>query len=155
MLNGGSVGIGTTSPKANLDVNDDLRVNRYHKNVFSYYTLASASNQYFHIKTGVGTNQVCMHMYHVEGYAYDPSAILDERFGFHTDSGGSIYRKSYKGTYANNIYKSSDNKVVLVFGPIDTYYTSFMVHLIESGMYTELFVKPTAATYSSSNSGAY
>lgn len=155
ILQGGNVGIGTTSPQANLDVNTDLRVNRYHKNVFSYYTVASASNQYFHIKTGVGTNQVCMHMYHVEGYAYGTNAIVDERFGFHTDSGGSIYGKSYKGTYANNIYKSSDNKVVLVFGPLNTYYMSFMVHLIESGMYSELFVKPTAATYSSSNSGAY
>ena len=153
--NTGNVGIGVTNPQADLDVDQDLRVNRYHKNVFSYYTTASVTNQYFHIKTGVGTNQVCMHMYHVEGYAYGQNAIIDERFGFHTDSGGSIYGKSYKGTYANNIYASSDNKVVLVFGTMTTYYASFMVHLIESGMYTELFVKPSAATYSSSNSGAY
>jgi hypothetical protein len=151
----GNVGIATTSPQANLDVNEDLRVNRYHKNIFKFHNTTSASNQYFHIKTGVGTNQVCMHMYHVEGYAYGQSALLDERFGFHTDSGGGIYGKSYKGSFANNIYESSDNKVVLVFGPINTYYMSFMVHLIESGMYTELFVKPSAATYSSSNSGAY
>jgi len=153
-LKSGKAGVNQTSPQYQLDVSGPIRASRHTRSVHYYGTTDTASNQYFHIKTSVSTSQVCMHTWHVEGYSYGSGAILDERFAFHTDAGGSIYTKSYKGTYANNIYKSADSYVVLVFGQLSTYYTHFNINLFE-GMYTPLNSTVLAVTYSSSSSGVY
>lgn len=153
-LKSGKAGVNQTSPQYQLDVAGPIRASRHTRSVHYYGTTDSASNQYFHIKTSVSTSQVCMHTWHIEGYSYGSGAILDERFAFHTDASGNIYTKSYKGTYANNIYNSADNYVVLVFGQLSTYYTHFNVNLFE-GMYTPLNSTVLAVTYSSNNSGVY
>jgi hypothetical protein len=155
ILSGGNVGIGTTTPDYELDVNGSIRAGRVTTNVHYYATTNSASNQYFHIKTSVNANsQVCMHTWSVEGYAYGSAAIIDCKLAFHTDASGGIYGKSYLGSLANNIYKSTDNYVVLVFGTVNTYYTHFYTNLFE-GMYTPLNSTVLAVAYSPNNSGVY
>ena len=151
----GNVGIGTTTPDYELDVNGSIRAGRVTTNVHYYATTNSASNQYFHIKTSVNANsQICMHTWSVEGYAYGSPAIIDCKLAFHTDASGGIYGKSYLGSLANNIYKSTDNYVVLVFGTVNTYYTHFYTNLFE-GMYTPLNSTVLAVAYSPNNSGVY
>ena len=151
----GKVGIGTTTPDYELDVNGSIRAGRVTTNVQYYATTNSASNQYFHIKTSVNANsQTCMHTWSVEGYAYGSSAIIDCKLAFHTDSSNNIYGQSYLGSLANNIYRSGDNYVVLVFGTLNTYYTHFYINLFE-GMYTPLNSTVLAVSYSPNNSGVY
>ena len=151
----GKVGIGTTSPDYELDVNGSIRAGRVTTNVQYYATTNSASNQYFHIKTSVNANsQICMHTWSIEGYAYGSGVIIDCKLAFHTDASNNIYGKSYLGSLANNIYRSGDNYVVLVFGTLNTYYTHFYVNLFE-GMYTPLNSTVLAVSYSPNNSGVY
>ena len=151
----GNVGINTTSPDYKLDVNGSIRAGRVTTNVEYYSTTNSASNQYFHIKTSVNANsQTCMHTWSIEGYAYGSQTIIDCKLAFHTDSSNNIYGLSYLGSLANNIYRSGDNYVVLVFGTLNTYYTHFYVNLFE-GMYTPLNSTVLAVAYSPNNSGVY
>ena len=95
-----------------------------------------------------------MHTWSVEGYAYGSQSIIDCKLAFHTDSSNNIYGKSYLGSLANNIYRSGDNYVVLVFGTVNTYYTHFYINLFE-GMYTPLNSTVLAVAYSPNNSGVY
>jgi len=155
VFTGGNVGINTTSPDYELDVNGSIRAGRVTTNVQYYATTNSASNQYFHIKTSVNANsQTCMHTWSIEGYAYGSQTIIDCKLAFHTDSSNNIYGLSYLGSLANNIYRSGDNYVVLVFGTLNTYYTHFYVNLFE-GMYTPLNSTVLAVAYSPNNSGVY
>jgi hypothetical protein len=159
----GNVGIGTTSPGSStkLFVNGQTTLKRLQKQVYNFYTTSGSS--YVHFKTtlklsGSGAH-VGMWSWRFYGYSYGTARIIDSYFGLHADGSGNIYSPAYQDqgefAFCTNMYKSSDNFLVIV-GLIDnTYYFGLDVdiHHTMAYSYTELGI--STHSQSANTSGVY
>lgn len=98
------------------------------------YNQDFSTGRYMHLKTNhpVGSNsgEYSMILFEYIGYRYSPAATVHTIVGFHP-WGTSIYNASATnngniGTFHNNEYKSSDNKVVLVIDANTTASASYL-----------------------------
>ncbi len=159
----GNVGIGTTSPGSStkLFVNGQTTLKRLQKQVYNWYTTSGSS--YVHFKTtlklsGSGAH-VGMWSWRFYGYSYGTARIIDSYFGLHADGSGNIYSPAYQDqgefAFCTNMYKSSDNFLVIV-GLIDnTYFFGLDVdiHHTMDYSYTELGI--STHSQSANTSGVY
>jgi hypothetical protein len=133
----GDVGIGTTNPKAKLEVAGSavIGTGRGAKTigVVSYFTTTSDSASYIHIKTPFRP-AVTNGMYHfkVEGYAYDDAKDIDLTFvGYSYTVTPTVIQspgsRDPSGIYNPTQYIGSDGYIYLRFKPSNLYYTSFRV----------------------------
>lgn len=131
--------------------------------IYHIRTTNSSAGNYWHFKTNSRQNvTVDMMHVHAHGYAYGNSTIVDCHWGWHTDGGsGGIMNKAYLtnsssgGVTANNIYPASDGYVVLVAYVPATYFTSFTLDSFQAEHYGIYDFGITAATFTTSNTGAY
>jgi hypothetical protein len=160
---GGGVGIGTTNPGSStkLYVNGQSTLKRLQKQVYNWYTTSGSS--YVHFKTTLkltGTGyHVGMWSWRFYGYSYGASRIIDSYFGMHSDGSGNIYSAAYQDqgefAFCTNMYKSSDNFLVIV-GVIDsTYFFCLDVDIQHVADYSYMELGISAVSQSASTSGVY
>jgi hypothetical protein len=159
----GNVGIGTTSPGSStkLFVNGQSTLKRLQKQVYNWYTTSGSS--YVHFKTTLkltGTGyHVGMWSWRFYGYSYGTAKIIDSYFGLHGDSSGTIYSAAYQDqgevAFCTNMYKSSDNFLVIV-GLIDnTYFFGLDVDVHHTMDYAYMELGISAVSQSANTSGVY
>jgi hypothetical protein len=160
---GGGVGIGTTNPGSStkLYVNGQSTLKRLQKQVYNWYTTSGSS--YVHFKTTLkltGTGyHVGMWSWRFYGYSYGTARIIDSYFGMHSDGSGNIYSAAYQDqgefAFCTNMYKSSDNFLVIV-GVIDsTYFFCLDVDIQHVADYSYMELGISAVSQSASTSGVY
>ena len=160
---GGGVGIGTTNPGSStkLYVNGQSTLKRLQKQVYNWYTTSGSS--YVHFKTTLkltGTGyHVGMWSWRFYGYSYGTARIIDSYFGMHSDGSGNIYSAAYQDqgefAFCTNMYKSSDNFLVIV-GLIDnTYFFCLDVDIQHVADYAYMELGISAVSQSANTSGVY
>jgi hypothetical protein len=93
------------------------------------------------------------------GYSYGTAKIIDSYFGLHGDSSGTIYSAAYQDqgevAFCTNMYKSSDNFLVIV-GLIDnTYFFGLDVDVHHTMDYAYMELGISAVSQSANTSGVY
>lgn len=158
----GNIGMGTTAPKAKLEVVGGAvvgsGVGAKTINVVSFFTGTNSTTTYIHIKTPFRPAvDTAMYHFKVEGYAYGDSKDVELTFvGYsYPPSPGSIMNpqsRDPQGSFAPAQYIGSDGYIYLRFKPATTYYLSFRVdstyvgngRIVKPGEMT--VVESTAAT---------
>jgi hypothetical protein len=129
--------------------------------VYNWYTTSGSS--YVHFKTTLkltGTGyHVGMWSWRFYGYSYGTAKIIDSYFGLHGDSSGTIYSAAYQDqgevAFCTNMYKSSDNFLVIV-GLIDnTYFFGLDVDVHHTMDYAYMELGISAVSQSANTSGVY
>jgi hypothetical protein len=163
ILPSGNVGIGTTSPGSStkLFVNGQTTLKRLQKQVYNWYTTSGSS--YVHFKTtlklsGSGAH-VGMWSWRFYGYSYGTARIIDSYFGMHSDGSGNIYSAAYQDqgefAFCTNMYKSSDNFLVIVGLLDNAYYFCLDVDIQHVADYSYMELGISAVSQSANTSGVY
>ena len=139
---GGSVGIGTTSPTATLQVAGSIRAGAAGRIEYAWYENSEVKTaNYLHIKTGLwgggsptGNTRYIMGGFHATGYNYDGRNI-DSYWMFHNWSGmlySLVIRNQGTYPYAKGAYVSTDGYVVIVADYTAASYIGAIFDLIQS-----------------------
>ena len=135
---GGNIGIGTTNPRAKLEVSGDVHAtgklssqNGKVKRDFLTWNTTQRTSIPIHIKTNIPKQSNVMYRIAVEGYNYGVAAIINSDVVGYTYSGWDHIGKAQTNNYADGVaisqYYSSDGYVVIKLTTDDTYYIGFSV----------------------------
>lgn len=127
----------------------------YRPAFYRYYTTDNTANQYIHFKTNQTMNSV-MFAVQFQGYEYGALKPVDAMIvGYPYGPSNDVINKGTSGTHPCNAYKSSDGYVVLTFYSTNCYYLGLILNQIGAGPQGLYPLVITAATHSSSATGAY
>lgn len=159
----GNVGIGTTAPGSltKLNVNGPTTLKRLQKQIYNWYT--TSGDAYVHFKTNLKLSgsgaHVGMWVWRFYGYSYGTANIVDSYFSLHGDTSGNIYSPSINNqgeiAFGNNMYKSSDNFLVIVGLMDNAYFFGVDVDVHHTMTYGMIEFTISAVAQSTSNSGVY
>ncbi len=132
----GNVGIGTSDPKARLDVIGDVQAtgsvsaqNGQVRRDFIAWSTTERRSDPIHIKTNIPKKSNVMYRVLVEGYNYGMGAVINSDIVGYTYTGwetiGQAQANNYTGGVAISQYYSSDGYVVIKLTTQDTYYLGF------------------------------
>jgi hypothetical protein len=161
----GYVGIGTTSPSYNFQVQGNSystgfsRVNNAQYGFYAGNFINAGT--YLHLKTNLVKNNVAMWTIEMVGYDYGAAWPIGAMWsGYNYAGTNSTINTGWKdyvdngSAYANNVYDSADGHVVIVVYQPSQYFFQFVLngYTVGEGYYD---IAITATTATSSNSGAF
>jgi len=172
-INGGNVGIGTTSPVARVDSLSDDSLNKSNNGVktgrmqYSWYMGKSFANSdaYVHIKTNLwmggspaGNTEYIMGGFTAKSYAYSANGYGEGSCMFHNWSGGfanlNVTNRGNWATFMQNPYTSTDGYCVIVLR--HDYYSTPIIDFQQSFTgYPWRQVSVTATSTSANATGVY
>lgn len=127
----------------------------YRPAFYRYNTTDNVANQYIHLKTNQTMNSV-MFAVQFQGYEYGSGKPIDATVvGYPYGPSNDVINKGTSGTHTCGSYKSSDGCVVLTIYVASTYFLGLILNQIGAGPQGLYPLIITAATHTSSATGAY
>ena len=123
-----------------------------------YRFVTTSTGGYVHMKTNKSwTSHTQMYSVHFEGQEYQASRAIDTTLSWYSysPSNAAINIGSY-GTHTASVYQSADGYLVMVlYANSTTYYSAFTVSLRTTAQNISTDFAVTAATQTTSATGAY